>query len=212
MIVHTDYHSGSSKPPPGLADCIFFRQTIDCIFLQKCICTDRKCICTLKKCIWDCTCDCIWVWHEIVYKNTKTVRMNCTYGPKKGPLIGLPGAHWLREIRGSFWGQLLGGFATGNWHLAVQNTVLAELEIGQISSVCLMSVLFFCQPLFRAGRWTYGSVFRKNRSKNGVPHRMRRPDGPFSGSAPIRLIRGRWHSPQVAPAAPPAPRVHSSTW
>ena len=29
-------------------------------------------------------------------------------------------------------------------------------------------------------------------------------------SRPIRLIRGRWHSPQVAPAAPPAPRVHSS--
>ena len=77
--------------------------------------------------------------------------------------------------------------------------------------VCLLLfVLFFCQPLFRAGRWTYGSVFRKNHSKNGVPHRMRRRDGPFSGSAPIRLIRGRWHSPQVAPAAPPAPRVHSS--
>ena len=127
---------------------------------------------------------------------------------RRCPLVG-----FLREIRSSFWGQLLRGFATGIWHLAVQNTVPAELEIGQISCVCVfvcLSVLFFCQPLFRAGRWTYGSVFRKNRSKNGVPHRMRRRDGPFSGSAPIRLIRGRWHSPQVAPAAPPAPRVHSS--
>ena len=35
MIIHTDFRSGSSKTPPGLADCIFFGQTIDCIFLQK---------------------------------------------------------------------------------------------------------------------------------------------------------------------------------
>ena len=77
--------------------------------------------------------------------------------------------------------------------------------------LCLFDVLFFCRTTFRAGRWTYNSLFRKNRSENGIPHRMRRRDGPFSGPAPIRLIRGRWHSPQVAPAAPPAPRVHSST-
>ena len=35
MIVHKNFRSGSSKTPPGLADCIFFGQTIDCIFLQK---------------------------------------------------------------------------------------------------------------------------------------------------------------------------------
>ena len=33
--------------------------------------------------------------------------------------------------------------------------------------MCMFDVLFFCQPLFRAGRWTYSSVFRKITQKTG---------------------------------------------
>ena len=32
----------------------------------------------------------------------------------------------------------------------------------------------------------------------------------FGSLRQLRLLLGRWHSPQVATAAPPAPRVHSS--
>ena len=125
----------------------------------------------------------------------------------------VPFSRVLREIRDPFWEPLLRRFASGIGHLAVQNRVPAKLEIGQKTFVCLLlCVLFFWQPRFRAGRWTYGSLFRKKRrSKTGTCTDFCRGSRPFPVSDPIRLIRGRWHSPQVAPAAPPAPRVHSSS-
>ena len=53
---------------------------------------------------------------------------------------------FLREIGCSFWEPLLRGFATGIWHLAVQNAVPAEPEISQIFSVSVF--FFFVRPLF----------------------------------------------------------------
>ena len=54
----------------------------------------------------------------------------------------------LREIRCSFSGHLLRGFATSIWHLAVQNTVRAELRITRIFSVCLSVCSFFSSAAF----------------------------------------------------------------
>jgi hypothetical protein len=68
-------------------------------------------------------------------------------------------------------------------------------------SVCLTS--FFWRITFRAGRWTYGVLFRKRTLKNGVPNRMRRRDDPFSGPRTSDRARSL-ASPQVGPAAPPA--------
>ena len=51
---------------------------------------------------------------------------------------------------------------------------------------------------------------QKSTPKKGTCNDFCRGSDQFWGPVPIRLIRGRWHSPQVAPAAPPAPRVHSS--
>ena len=75
--------------------------------------------------------------------------------------------------------------------------------------VCLM-FFFFVGPLFEQvdGRTVHFS--EKRRSKTGTCTDICRGSHQCSGPVPIRLIRGRWHSPQVAPAAPPAPRVHSS--
>ena len=92
--------------------------------------------------------------------------------------------------------------------VAVQNTVLAELEIRPDLSVDL-SVLFFASPFFEQvdGRTVHFS--EKGRSKTGTCTGFCRGSDLFSVLAPP-IEFGRWHSPQVAPAAPPAPRVHSS--
>ena len=50
----------------------------------------------------------------------------------------------------------------------------------------------------------------KSRSKTGTCTGFCRGSDLFSVLAPP-IEFGRWHSPQVAPAAPPAPRVHSSS-
>ena len=97
------------------------------------------------------------------------------------------------------------GFAT------VQNTVPAELEIGQIFSVVDL-FFFFVSPVFERVDGRTAHFSEKHRSKTGTCTGFCRGSRPFSVSGPIRLIRGRWHSPQVAPAAPPAPRVHSSNF
>ena len=80
----------------------------------------------------------------------------------------------------------------------------------RIGPEILLFVLFFVSPVFEQvdGRTVHFS--EKSRSKTGTCTGFCRGSRPFSVSGPIRLIRGRWHSPQVAPAAPPAPRVHSS--
>ena len=77
-------------------------------------------------------------------------------------------------------------------------------------SVCLfLDVLFFVGPLFEQvdGRTVHFS--EKSRSKTGTCTEFCRGSDLFSVLAPP-IEFGRWHSPQVAPAAPPAPRVHSS--
>ena len=68
---------------------------------------------------------------------------------------------------------------------------------------------FFVGPLFEQvdGRTVHFS--EKSRSKTGTCTGFCRGSDLFSVLAPP-IEFGRWHSPQVAPAAPPAPRVHSS--
>ena len=121
----------------------------------------------------------------------------------------VPFSRVLREIRDPFWEPLLRGFASGIGHLAVQNRVPAKLEIGQKTFVRLLS-FFFGSPVFEQVDGRTAHFSEKRRSKTGSCTDFCRGSRPFPVSAPIRLIRGRWHSPQVAPAAPPAPRVHSS--
>ena len=72
-----------------------------------------------------------------------------------------------------------------------------------------VSVLFFLGSLFEQvdGRTVHFS--EKSRSKTGTCTGFCRGSDLFSVLAPP-IEFGRWHSPQVAPAAPPAPRVHSS--
>ena len=146
-----------------------------------------------------------------------------TEASRRCPLTG-----FLREIGVLFSGHVLEAFATGICVLTVQNTGPELLRIGPILSVCLFLCLFvtlFFRPLFRAGRWHYSSVFRKNHSKNGVPPGTRRRDGPFSmppcrGRCTLLKWRLRRHLPprpnwwrrswRLAPVAPPAPAVSVS--
>ena len=76
--------------------------------------------------------------------------------------------------------------------------------------LCLSDVLFFVGSLFEQvdGRTVHFS--EKNRSKTGSHPACGAEMVRFSVLAPP-IEFGRWHSPQVAPAAPPAPRVHSSS-
>ena len=54
------------------------------------------------------------------------------------------------------------------------------------------------------------AISRKNTSKRGVFEGREPTWTDFGSLHQLRLLLGRWHSPQVATAAPPAPRVHSS--
>ena len=196
-------------------------------------------------------------------------RVPTTEASRRCSLVG-----FLREIRCSFWGPLLRGFATGICLLADQNLVTSRIGIGP--DLCgSLSVLFFVSPFFEQVDGCTALFSEKIVQKTGTctefcrgselfsgpephsavqsvqrnwttlndricsPHthahtlcvltagkssfRLERSGRPFptpitlfcSASRTFQHLRapacfGRWHSPQVAPAAPPAPRVHSS--
>ena len=81
----------------------------------------------------------------------------------------------------------------------------------RLKSVYLvMSVFFFVSAFLSRSDAIIKAISRKTPPKRGVFERMRTSECPDLRSLPNSGFLGRWHSPQIATAAPPAPRVHSS--
>ena len=82
----------------------------------------------------------------------------------------------------------------------------------RLKSVYLFVYLFFSQGLFESVRCDYkGNIKKKHLQKRGL-RTVETSKWTDFGSLPNSGFLGRWHSPQIATAAPPAPRVHSSNW
>ena len=149
-------------------------------------------------------------------------RVPTTEASRRCSLVG-----FLKEIRCSFWGPLLRGFATGICLLADQNLVTSRIGIGpDMSDVCL---LFFLSAPFSSRSVDVRLCFLVHTHTHAhtlcvltagkSSFRLERSGRPFptpitlfcSASRTFQHLRapacfGRWHSPQVALAAPPAPR------
>ena len=101
-------------------------------------------------------------------------RVPTTEASRRCSLVG-----FLREIRCSFWGPLLRGFATGICLLADQNLVTSRIGIGSdLSDSCL---LFFLSAPFSSRSMLYLSAYYiKITQKTGTCTEFCRGSGLFS--------------------------------
>ena len=77
----------------------------------------------------------------------------------------VPFSRLLREIRDPFWESLLRGFASDIGHLAVQNRVPAELQIGQKTCVVVVVCSFFLAAPFSSRSMDVRPTFQKKDAK-----------------------------------------------
>ena len=100
----------------------------------------------------------------------------------------------VKRIRSLVFGLVLKAFANGICVFGVRNRVPADLQIGQIFSVCLCS--FFCRTTFGPGRWLLARDSAKKSLKKRLLERGEAPNSTTFGTPPPSLQRllGRWHA------------------
>ena len=116
-------------------------------------------------------------------------RVPTTEASRRCSLVG-----FLREIRCSFWGPLLRGFATGICLLADQNLVTSRIGIGpDLSDSCLS--FFFVSPFFEQVDGCTALFSEKIVQKTGTCTEFCRGSELFSGPEPhsaVQSVQRNW--------------------